>query len=704
MPEEHPESRSRAARGGSADESGRARIERLLRPRSVALVGASPTSRYGLRLLRNLQRRDWSGRLYGVHPRHRSVEGVPCVPRLRDLPEAVDLVVVATSAPSVAAVLDDAAVAGAGAAIVLAADVAEESARTWRTSGLAILGPNCLGYVSLAGQITAPWSIGLPERPWIGPGAGVVSQSGNLSNHLLNAPTGLRCAFVVSCGNQWGVTLPELLTWMAGEADVHVLGCIVEGVPDADQFLRAAAAAAQAGKPLVVLPLGRSALGRRAARAHTGALARDAAWWTAARRRVPFAQAGDLEEFVALLKLLEWIPNPGGRQVAFAASSGGEAGLIADLAAAADLPLPSLSATTTAELKRLLPAYLEPANPLDYGAVTWGTVEPYTGAIRALAADPSVGFVGAVQDYPGHADGVPAWETMLTGDGTAHRDTGTPIAVVTTLGGVPAEYHERAETLGVKIFCGLRPTVVALAEARRLQAQGLFPAAAPRAAGAAGGPPGPGPWNEYEAKQLLSLWGIPIPRGEVVAAGADVAAAADRIGYPVVLKRLGVAHKSEAGAVAINLGHADAVRAAAHDMERRVPPEGLRGAHWLVEAYVPDRLEWFVGGSTRTGVLTTGLGGVSVEIWRDVAPLLLDADEREIWEALRSVRAFPLLEGHRGQPPRDIEAVVAVIGRVSAFLTAHRDRVLTVDINPLLVGPVGAGALAADALLLEGGA
>jgi acyl-CoA synthetase (NDP forming) len=691
-------------------EIGRAHaLARLLRPQSAAVVGASPTSRYGARLLNNLRRRPWNGRLYGVNPRYAEVDGVPCFPHLRAVPEAVDLVVVATPAGAVPEVLAEAADVGAGGAIVLAADVdaryAETVASLWRERGLAVLGPNCLGYVSAADRLTAAWSIGLPEAPWVGSGAAVVSQSGNLANHLLNCPLGQDFSYVISCGNQWGVTVPEFVEWLARESEVTVVGCIVEGLPDPAAFLEAADAVRRAGKALVVLHLGRSDLGRHMAAAHTGALALGDEWWQAARRRVPFATASDLEDFVGLLKLADRVGFRSRLDVGFAASSGGECGLIADLSADFGLPLPALAPQTVERLAQVLPAYVHPANPLDYGANTWGTVEPYRSAVTAMAADPAVDLLGVVQDFPGDPAHVGPWETMLEGAAAARQATGKPVLVVTALGSVPSEYFGRAKALGVDIFPGLRPTIAALAEWRRLGRAVARPAASGRAG--APRPAGPrlhsGPWNEAEAKAALAAWGVAVPRGRTARDLDEAVAAADALGYPVVVKGLGIAHKSDVGAVVVNVGSADAVRKAVTAMAERVAAHGLTVDGWLVEEYLGGRLEWFVGGSSQPGLVLTGRGGIEVEVWRDVAAILPGASAEEVAAALREVRAYRLLEGFREAAGYDVAALVDTIRRVAAFLDAHRDRALALDVNPVLVGRPGQGCVAADVLLVEGG-
>jgi len=687
------------------DAERRRQLTRLLQPASVAVVGASPRSRYGMRILANLRRRDWNGRLYGVNPRYDNVDGVPCYPSLSALPEAADLVVVATAAPQVLRILEEAHEAGAGGAIVLAADVAEgERARIAtmsRGGGLAVLGPNCLGYVDGTGGLTGAWSIGLPDRPWIGPGAAVVSQSGNLANHLVNCYVGQRFSHVISSGNQWGISAVELLEWLVEREEVQVLGAIVEGMPDPDAFMAVAEAARRHKKPLVVLHLGRSRLGRAMAAAHTGALAAGDEWWTAVRRRVPFAEARDLEELVATLKLVQRLGEPEHLRVGLAASSGGECGLMADLAGATGVNLASLEPSTRVRLRGALPSYLHPQNPLDYGASTWGTEEPYTSIVADLAADPAVDVVGVVQDFPGSPAHVGPWETMMEGAARAHSATGKPVLIMTTMGGVPEPYFDRAEALGVSIFPSLRPTMAALGEVRRLGEEARK-WAGPRPARVPDGPPlGPGPWNEHQAKEALAGWGIRTPKAAFVAAAEQVPAAGAAVGFPVVLKAAGVLHKSDVGAVELALSTEAELADAARRLEARLkglgrPPEG-----YLVEEYLDGRLEWFVGGSTSGGVLLTGLGGVEVEIWRDTVPILLGADEQEVRAALLETRAAPLLTGFRGRPGYDLEALVFTIVAVSDFLRFHRHRRITLDVNPLLVGRPGEGVVAADVLLLE---
>lgn len=658
-----------------------------------------------MRILGNLRRRDWAGRLYGVNPRYEDVDGVPCYPSLAALPEAVDLVVVATSAPAVLGVLEQADAAQAGGAIVLAADVPEAArgriAAMSRGSGLAVLGPNCLGYVNGAGGLTGAWSIGLPDQPWIGPGAAVVSQSGNLANHLVNCYVGERFSHVISSGNHWGVSSVEFLEWLLPREEVRVLGAIIEGMPDPEGFVRLAKEARRLEKPLCVLHLGRSTLGRAMAAAHTGALAAGDEWWQAVRRRVPFAEASDLEEFVATLKLLERIGEPGHLRAGLAASSGGECGLMADLSETLSVELAGLSEETRIRLQASLPQYVHPQNPLDYGASTWGTEEPYTSVVTGLAAEPQVDIVGVVQDFPGSPTHVGAWETMMEGASRAHHATGKPVLIMTAMGSVPDPYFDRAEELGVAVFPSLRPTMAALGEVRRVgeESRGWRDPGLRRPVD---GPKlGDGPWDEQQAKEALRGWGIATPGAALAGSLDEIAAAGRQVGFPVVLKAVGILHKSDVGAVEVNLhSEADLVDAARR-MAARLASQGLAPSRFLVEQFVEGRLEWFVGGSTTGGVLVTGPGGVDVEIWRDTQPVLLGADETEVREALMATRGARLLTGFRGRPGYDVDALTHAIVLLSDFLGGHRPRKLTVDVNPLLVGRVGEGVVAADVLLLE---
>lgn len=687
-------------------ESDRARqLTRLLTPSSVAVVGASPNSRYGMRILGNLARRSWQGRLYGVNPRYQEVAGHPCFPSLRELPEAVDLVVVATPGSAVLTVLEEAQAAGAGGAIVLAADVPDvyrgRIEEISRGSGVAVLGPNCLGYVGMAGGLTGAWSIGLPERPFMAAGAAVVSQSGNLANHLVNCFVGQAFSYVISSGNHWGVSPMEFLEWLLPREEVHVLGAIIEGRPDADGFLAMAEKARRAGKPLCVLHLGRSALGRAMAQAHTGALAAGDEWWRAMRRRVPFAEAGDLEEFVATLKLLARIGEPGRLQVGLAASSGGECGLMADLADSLGVQLAELTEESRARLEEALPVYVHPQNPLDYGASTWGTEEPYTTVVTGIAADAQVDLLGVVQDFPGNPDHVGPWETMMDGAAHAHHRTGKPVLVMTTMGGVPDRYYHRARDVGVQVFAGLRPTMAALAEVTRVGREAVSWVPPRKRLPSAAGPLAEGPWDEWEAKETLAAWGLCHPPGARAGSLADVARAGAAVGYPVVLKALHIRHKSDVGAVAVDLGSEAELVQAAREMGRRLQNAGLGAGRFLVEAYLPRRLEWFVGGSTVSGVLVTGLGGVDVEIWRDTVPVLIGASPEEVRQALSETRGSRILAGYRGRAGYDVDALIRAVVALSDFLGHHRERRITVDVNPLLVGRVGEGAVAADVLLLE---
>ncbi|RBQ16168.1 hypothetical protein DP939_31610 [Spongiactinospora rosea] len=700
------------------------RLDRLFRPASVAVVGASPKGGYGLRTLRNTRALGFEGRLYVVHPTHREVDGVPAYPSLADLPEAPDAVAAAVPAHAVPGVVAEAAELGAGGMVVYAAGFAEQDAAgrarqaeitAAAADRLPLIGPNCLGLASYRGR-AALWGIEMPygHVGSGGPAGGTVAlaaQSGNMALTTMLSGRLPAVAYGVSLGNQAVLGLADCLDYFVTDPGVRVVGLVMEGLADLARFRRLAERAAERDVAVVALKVGRSARGEAAAIAHTGTLAGSDAAYDALFRQTGVHRVDDLDEMIALCSLLAAPKRPRGGGLAVYASSGGECGLVADLAEATGVELAELDEPTEAALAAVLPDYAKIANPLDLTASSWGNRDVYRAAARAMGRCPGVGAVAFTGDSPTYADPLDevGWPEMVGGAAEAAAGLNVPVALVTTTTDIVPGLVTMAHEEGVVVLAGVRPALRAFALAA--ERGPVVPVADPGPSGVrpqardllalAGDEP-----TETDAKGLLGAYGVAVPAGDVAADAETAVRIARRVGYPVVakLQAPGLAHKSDIGGVAVGLADDAAVRDAYDRLVKAGIDAGGPGTPPTVrvERMAGPGVELIVGGrNDRAGSLVViGAGGVLTELVADAACLLWPFGPDDVRAALAGLRVAPLLNGYRGGPPADVAALADVVVRVGRLL-ADLPEIGEIDINPLLCRPEGEGCLALDALIVR---
>ncbi len=694
-----------------------------MRPTSIAVVGATDRAgSYAAETLVNIELIGFPGPVYGVNPKRTEVMGRPCFPTVADLPEAVDAVVVAIPAAGVAAAIDQAGARGCGGAVVFSAGFGEvESGRAHhddlvaaaRRHGLPVCGPNCNGIVSPQSR-TALWGDAF-SAPEAGPVA-LVSQSGNVAVNALATRRGLRFHTVIASGNQAVLTAADYLRYLAGEGDVGAVALYLEddGGPGLVDGL---AACADVHIPVVVLKVGSSRVGARAAAAHSGALAGDQRVFRSLVLEAGALWADDVHELLELSKTIATrrtaAPRPtSARGLAIMTCSGGDSAQGADEAEALGLELPAPAPQTEARLAELLPSAATAANPLDYTAMIWGDVQALGELVRALGEDPAIGQVLVFYDQPHGMTGAPAesWRAVREGVMLGARLSPVPVMVSSTLpelldDAAAAEFAAAGVPAAAGLRTGLRCAAAALhigagadADPERLRAIAGAALTADAAARIAA-PAGDGDWlPEHAAKDLLRAAGVAVPYGLAVDDEDDAVAAWRELDGPVALKLSAarVQHKTELGGVALGLDAEGEVRRA----HRAMAP--LADAHdgvILVERMAPPGVELIVAAHTDGIVpaLLVGLGGIWTELLQDVAVVPLPADAPRIERAIATLRGAPLLLGGRGRPGADVPAAARLAAQVGALLL---DRGLaTVECNPVLVGEPGAGAVAVDAAI-----
>jgi acyl-CoA synthetase (NDP forming) len=675
-------------------------LDRLLRPRSVAVIGGGA---WGRSVVEQCDRMGFSGPVWPVHPVRREIAGHLAVPTLAHLPEAPDAAFVAVNRETTVEIVAGLAEMGAGGAVCFASGFAEadgelgdgaalEERLVAAAGDMPILGPNCYGLLNyLDGAALWPDQHGGRR---CARGAAIVAQSSNMLINITMQARGLPLAYAVAAGNQAQTPLSGIAAALIEDPRVTCLGLHVEGVRDLAAFEGLAARARALGKPVAALRVGRSASARRATLSHTASLTGGDAAARAFFARLGVPLLHSLPELLETLKLLHVHGSLPGTRLAAMSCSGGEASLLADTAEGRAVCFPPLPEPTRARLAAALGPAVHLANPLDYHTYVWGDAEAMRETFAAiLASGADLGLL--VLDFP-RTDRCSdaAWECAVEAIRAVARETGAPAAVVATLPeGMPEARADAFLAAGIAPLAGLPEALAAVeaaAEIARARARPWpAPVLAPPAATGA-----PRTLGEAEAKRRLAAHGLTVPEGRTAATPAGAAAAAGALGGPVALKALGVAHKTEGGAVRLGLAGAEAVRAAAEAMEA---PHGF-----LVEAMVGGAVAELLVGVTRDPAhglaLTIGAGGTLAELLDDTATLLLPVARAEVRAALGGLRVARLLAGHRGRPPADIDAVLDAVLAVAAFAGAEDARLEELDVNPLLATP--AGAVAADALVV----
>jgi len=694
----------------------------LFYPRSVAVVGASPKGGYGLRALNALTSSGFAGPIYPVNPNYDTIADLRAYPEIGAIPEPVDAVVIAVPARAVPGVVQQSIAAGARAGIAFGSGFAEAGddgeslqaeLRALCGRHFPLIGPNCLGVMSYLGN-AALWSIPIAGRRKPGT-VGLVAQSGNMALTLMASSRGLNLAHVVSAGNQAVVDAVDVMSFFLAEPEVRVIAAVIEGLSDVSRFRRVAARAAERDVPIVALKLGRSEKGSQAAVAHTGSLTGSDQFYDALFRQYGVLRVDDLDELMETSKLLSADRRPAGSGLGVFASSGGECGMISDLAALYGVDLPDLQPGTREELLGLLPPFANPNNPLDITASGWGNRDIYGNVATLLAATPGVDIVAAVGDTtrnsgPLHATG---WDNMIAGLADARARSDMPVALINTISDVAYEMTDALHAAGVLHLSGARNAVRAIGHAghyaRWRQSYQPRPEVlinAERRSAALESLPdaGSGGVSESVSKALLHLYGIPVPAGGLAESIDQALELANMAGYPVVLKieADGLHHKTEAGGVTLGVTSDEQLRVEHAALLKRVathaPDARVRGVR--VEQMVSGLVELIIGGRNDPSfgpIVVAGLGGIMAEALNDSSTRLAPVTVDEATSMLAELRGAAILGPFRGRPAIDLATVAAVITRVSVLL-AELPEVQELDLNPILAS--ADGCIAVDALVV----
>ncbi|HKP23346.1 MAG TPA: acetate--CoA ligase family protein [Dongiaceae bacterium] len=684
-------------------------LRRLLRPRHVAIVGGQAMADS----IRRCADTGFSGEIWVVNPKYPELGGRKCYASIADLPEAPDATFIAVPREATIEILKQLDARGGGGAICYAAGYTEVGgegvalhAEFVKAAGnLAVVGPNCYGMLNFIDGICL-WPTGALGQQ-VENGCALVMQSGNIALNLSRNDRSVPFAYVISSGNQAILNAADYVDALADDPKVTAIGLYLEGIKDVPAFSRAAAKALQCGKPLVALKAGNSELGAKFAMSHTGSLAGSGKMYDALFERLGIIRVHSVPQLLETLKLVSTAGLPKGDRLAVFTCSGGECLLTADLCDELGIPLPGFSKDQADDLREQLPNFATVSNPLDYNTSLWGhedlLVKCFSTVMRG-DFDAGMLVLDFATDGPETEAACMAGVRALLKACTMHGKM--PIVTSTLSELLPAV--ARAEVIAAKgaPMQGLEEALIAFADVHRFaQRKSKAAAAALPATPAAGETRRM--LSEVDGKKLLAGFGLAVPESRVVAP-SDAVAAAEALGFPVVLKVAEplIAHKTEAGAVAINVKSPAEVEAALGRMDKSVSTylKGGRIEKVLVERMVGDVVAELIVGVQRDPqfglALVVGAGGILVELVEDAAMLLLPTSAEEVEAAIRRLKIAKLLAGYRGKPAADMAALVKSIMAIAAFAEAHRDTLLELDVNPLMVR--ADGAVAVDALVVLG--
>ncbi|WP_055623608.1 acetate--CoA ligase family protein [Streptomyces sp. JHA19] len=687
-------------------------LDRLFRPESLAVIGASDAEgRPNTGITRRLV--DWArrvgARLHPVHPSRPSVFGLPCSRTVADLPEQVDLAVLLVADPL--PVIEELAQAKVKFAVVFASGFAETgdegaAAQARLTaaverSGLRLLGPNT--------------NLNAFERfrdDLDGPAIALITQSGHQGRPVFALQElGVRLSHWAPTGNEADLETADFLSYFAERPEVGVIAAYVEGIKDGRAFLLAADRCARRKVPVVAVKVGRTEAGARTAASHTGKLTGADAVVDAALRQYGVIRVDGLDELQDTATLLARARPPRADGVVVYSISGGTGAHVADLAAGAGLRLPVLSEAKQAELHQWIPEYLSVANPVDNGGHPVGD-ERGPRIIRAILDDPSVGVLICPVTGP-----FPPLSDKLAQDLVDAAERTDKLVCVVWGSPVGTERAYREVLLGSSRVVTFRTVANCVSAVRAYLDHHRFvdgyrspfdeaprtPSPSSRKARALLRPGQQ--LSEHAAKQLLRAYGIRVPREQLVTSAAAAVRAAGLVGYPVVMKASGarIAHKTELGLVKIGLTSASQVRDAYRELTDIARYEDIALDGVLVCQMVERGVEMVVGASHDPlfgPTVTVGLGGVLVEVLRDTAVRVPPFGEEQVRGMCAELRGRALLDGVRGRPPADLDALVEVVLRVQRMALELGDELAELDVNPLMVLPRGQGAVALDALVV----
>ena len=686
------------------------RLRSLFEPRSIALVGASDKSAWSLMIHVGLTEGGFDGRVYYINPRSSAVHGQPTVASLTEIKEPVDLCYIMVGTEGVLPVIHEMIAAGIHNAVVLAGGFAEqdehgrelqeELTRLAAQHDLAIIGPNCMGYINVVRSTEAMAT--LLERPILQGSVALISQSGALGAMMLNyAHTqGVGLSILVSTGNEAAISVTDALQYAVEDEATRAIALFMETVREPEHFVQIAQQAFKRGKPIVTLKAGRSEITARVALTHTGALTGDDRVIDALFRQLGIVRVNSIEELIHTANIFATIGPLPGRRLGVVGISGGACDLVADLAEEAGVTLPVFKEQTKQNLRALLPVIGPANNPLDTTGAAVNNLTLMGDMLDAVSHDPQLDILLCMMEPPG--DDTPAARSSmerLVGIGQALKRAPLP-AFMLQLAGNDVTATGRAFLLreGVPFLSGgIRIVIPALGKLmdwaeRYRAARAMEHERPPETVSAISVDTAVGSWSEHRAREFLQQHGIPVIPARLATSDGEAVEAARAMGWPVALKIASpdILHKSDIGGVKLGLQTAEEVRSAftrvIRSAKTAAPEARIEGV--LVSPMRSGGVELLVGVThdvTWGQVLALGMGGIWVEVLKDTSLRVLPVSREDVRAMLTELQGAKLLQGARGSKPADMDALVEEIYRVAELAQSLKADLQSLEINPLRV-------------------
>jgi len=695
-----------------------AALPQLLQPKAIAVIGASQRGGRANGVINNLRNCGYGGEIFGVNPRYTEVLGCPCVPSVRDLPPTVECIVIAIGAEAACDVLEDAFAHGIRAAIVLSAGFGEgghggargERLRALAARGMCICGPNCFGLINVkAGMAAYSGPLMRPLRA--GPVA-LVSQSGGLGASVfapLMTDRELGFSHFVSCGNQLGATIEDYVAYFLDDPDITVVVCIVEALRNPKKLAAVARTAHARRKSLVFFQVGRSAAGRELTASHTGALVDNGDILAAFLRRCGILQVATHDELVETVELLANAPRDEavGRDVIVISGSGGGAAVAADVLSDAGAPLAPLTAATRERIAAVMPEFGSVTNPIDATGSMYDDATLLPKLFDAILAEPGRPVIAAsVNARPA---GNPNMRRFAATIADVARASGRTLVAYqySPLGGpLDIEVVHTLHDANVPFLLGTSNAMRAI----RVLAQRSEYWARAVSDGATVTPVvdqrADRSWDFLSAREKLVASGVPVVAAELARSEDEAAAIAQRLATPVAVKAEapGLLHKSDIGCVALNCAGYDAVREAFRTVTANCAKAGFGQVGALIQPMVSGVAEAFAGiidDPLFGPAVCFGMGGIFVEILHDTTIEMAPLSHEAARDMIARTKGARLLDGARGRKAGDVAALADLLVRLGDFAAAHAGAFRALDLNPIIVGPAGAGVIAVDIAIEE---
>ena len=687
-------------------------LKKLLRPSSIAVIGANDKNGFGKSTCMNLLSSPLKDHIYFVNPKREELFGKKCYPNIRELPETIDMCIVILNKKLVSGALEEAASVGCKTAVVYASGYGEtgdkeaeqELRDLCRKHDLAVMGVNCAGYIN---NLDGIFAFGMLVKREAVPGnIAIISQSGKICLNMMQMDH-MNYSYLISSGNSTCIHIEDYLEYLIEDDETRVIGLYLEGVKDPEKFTRVLAMAAKKRKPIVIMKVGKTSKGSALAASHTGSLSGSDQSFDAVMKKFGVIRGDDIEELAEMCHLLSVIPMlPPSTGLSAMCLSGGETGICADMGTLMGLSYPELQPETAEKIRELLPGYATVANPLDMSATLAHDGPRYAEVIQAFMDDPSIGMILCGQTILEHHEVQDVIYPMSDGMVMAAKKRKKPIAVMSFFNSSRDKtIRKKLESEGVPILPatggGFKLLKYLMDFVAYVPEDHTLKLAIPESSGGE-----TKALSERESKLELKKYGVDVPAEYVVSDKAKLKEL--KLTWPVAAKieSPDILHKSDVGGVKLNIRNLEELEAAFDEVVTNVkhhcPDARINGV--LVSRMLPPGREFIIGvnNDPQFGpMVLCGLGGVFVEVFKDVSLYPAPLNRKEALQMIRSLKGYKLLTAYRGQKEGDVEALADMIVQIADYAAKNKDTLAELDLNPVFVYPKGEGVAMADALVVK---